>query len=86
MGEHGGGVPGYLAGDRGIRRIRQVVAKPQLDPLPGAASTDHHQAPGRMEAKQVGDDREDVGGRAKPDPGCAGLAGWTGVRGGVIRG
>jgi len=39
-----------------------------------------------MEAEQVGDDREDVGGRAKPDPGRAGLAGWTGVRGGVVRG
>jgi hypothetical protein len=87
MGEHGGGVAGYLAGDRGVRRIRQVVAKPQLDPLPGAASTDHHQAAGRMEAEQVGDDREDVSGRSEPDRGYAGLAGCTGrVRGGVVRG
>ena len=86
MGEHRHRVVGDLGRCLGARRLRQVVAKPQLDPLPGAASTDHHQAPGRMEAKQVGDDREDVGGRAKPDPGCAGLAGWTGVRGGVVRG
>ena len=52
---------GDVRGLPGVRRIGQVVAEGDLDPLPRPARADHHEAVVRVKAEQVRHDGQHVG-------------------------
>jgi hypothetical protein len=58
--QYGDGVRRDVARQRGIRRLRQVVAEGQMDPCPRPGDAQHHDAAARVEAEQVRHDGQNT--------------------------
>jgi hypothetical protein len=84
--QHGGRVLGDVSRQRGVGRVRQVVAEREHDaPAPRVKADDHH-ALARVEPQQMRDDGQEASHGADPDPRHFSARLTVRVRGLVTRG